>query len=69
MCKILTQTQSKSIYDAMCALNNVNMLLTANIMDTRVYETRSGVVVVQAFSMDTEYYANQQSFALAYGLE
>lgn len=66
---ILTTAQAEAVYGAMCALNNIDARLDARVGPTRVYETLSGTVVVSAYALPTEDYANQAAFAAAYNLE
>lgn len=65
---ILTKPQAKAIYRAMLELDNVGMLLEATDGPTRVFEYRSGNVVVDAYAESTETYRNRLHFAIEYGL-
>lgn len=75
---ILNKEQAKSIYDAMCTLNNVNGKIIVKIGDMVlcgicVFERPNGSevrvnAVKQYGIVDFESYESQSAFASAYGL-
>jgi hypothetical protein len=79
--KLLTPAQAEAVYSAMCALNNVGAKLKAAFGSwpplgkdgTNVFENESGVVrVVRCVGYELaedEEYADQATFAAAYGLD
>ena len=66
---ILTKPQAEAVYNAMCALNNVGMLLDATQTGTWVFQNASGNIIISAYAKPTEQYYNQCEFALAYGID
>lgn len=71
--KILTQAQAEAVYSAMCALNNVNMFIGAEIRElgrlVSVREDAMGRIHVEDRLSSSELYADQSAFATAYGLQ
>lgn len=71
MSKILTQSQAKAVYSAMCVLNNVSGGLHATLEQdgaVHVAEVAHGIEVWIAGGGAVENYADQSAFAAAYGL-
>ena len=75
--RILTRPMAEAVYSAMCALNNVGAKLKVSIGNVaidgvRVFEdTEGNVIVIRVSAHDVlahEDYADQSSFAAAYGL-
>lgn len=75
---ILNQAEAEAVYGAMCALNSVGgkvkaMFGDVSISGVNVFEEMVGAVsVVRVCRFDvleTENYANQATFAAAYGLD
>ena len=73
---ILNNSQARAVYDAMCALNNVDATIKASFGDEstegiNVFEARGNVCVVRVVQYgvtESQVYANQAAFAKAYGL-
>lgn len=71
---LLGKEQARSIYDAMCALNNIGATLNvlavpnAHEADVKVHERLiNGQIVIWNGDRE-ETYANQNEFAAAYGV-
>ncbi len=75
---ILNQLQAKAVYDAMCALNNVNIFLSAQLSnndDTTTYVLQYSFGTIKIGRMartgdiEREVYTGQAHFVLAYNLD
>lgn len=74
--KILTPVQAAAVYAAMCSLNNIGALLSAELHTPgvvgfiHVYEDNADHVYVidDRTGLVRECYASQHEFAVAYGL-
>lgn len=64
---ILNQAQAEAVYSAMCALNNVGAKITTAVDGKFVFETSTGLVLVDS-DTERETYAGQFDFATAYNL-
>lgn len=75
MSLILNKSQAEAIYNAMCALSNVNAVCLIDIKgdsgqeDIGVNGADGDVVVRVGWCGRTERYADQSAFATAYGLQ
>ncbi len=69
MSKILNQHQASAVADAICALNNVNGRIAADVGGVRVHEGPDGVVTVGVIDSErSETYASQHDFMKCYGV-
>lgn len=69
---ILNKSQAQAVFDAMCALNNVNGSITASFEDIQVWGTMSNFIYVYKVTDSddelNEIYNSQAEFAGAYEL-
>lgn len=65
---ILTTIEAKTVYDAMCALNNISALLNTWVEHVNVLENEFGVRVLNYDDATRESYNSQAEFASAYDL-
>ena len=76
MAQILTKAQAEAAYSAMCALNNVNALISAFIRTDsgkfiEIHDEGSGIALwsKEIDLPGKETHASQSAFAAAYGLQ
>lgn len=73
--RILTATQAKAVYDAMCAANNISATVHVRNVQNHplfgflsVHERADGRVIVSNVSRVVETYDTQADFCAAYGV-